>query len=134
MLPGATAKSVGLTAATTVPCAETSRTKGPSVTVAMRRRSRAIVIFGRAPAADEEAEDESTTTSAPATRPIIFWRVRSGFAATEMSCDSVPRIETSPAGVVSRPPDERGRRFVIFMTVDSLVLDVARGVPSLRRA
>src|SRR5688500_9292390 len=52
MLPGATAKSVGLTAATTVPCAETSRTNGPSVTVARAG------VLGGAPAADQEAEDE----------------------------------------------------------------------------
>ena len=55
----------------------------------------------------------------PAAMPIIFWRLRSGFAATARSWASVPRIEASPAGVVSRPPDDRGRKFVIFMFVDS---------------
>ncbi len=118
MLPGATAKSVGLTAATTVPCAETSRTNGPSVTVAMRRRSRETVNSVELQPRISRPKTRISTRP-PAAMPIVFWRVRSGFAATVRSWASVPRIEASPAGVVSRPPDDRGRKFVIFMFVDS---------------
>ena len=44
MVPGASANSVGLTAATTRPVAATSRTKGPRSTTAVRSRSRGITL------------------------------------------------------------------------------------------
>ena len=70
-MPGATAKSVGLTAATTVPCADTSRTNGPSVTVAMRRRSREIV-FAEALQPRNSIANTTTSSTAPAAMPIFM--------------------------------------------------------------
>ena len=72
MTPASVAYSVGLTAATTWLCTDTSRTKSPRVTTAVRKRSRATLIS----ASDQRNTEgnpntaNATTATTPAPVPI----------------------------------------------------------------
>jgi hypothetical protein len=64
MVPGASANSVGLIAATTIPVAATSRTKGPRSTTAVRTRSREMTF-----SYDSQARALQTTSNNSAAAP-----------------------------------------------------------------
>jgi len=66
MVPGASANSVGLTAATTNPVAATSRTNDPRVTTAERRRSREITFSDESQARALHTKRNSSTKAAAA--------------------------------------------------------------------
>jgi hypothetical protein len=91
-VPGAIANSVGLTAATTVPSAATSRTKCPRLTPAMRRRSREIIW----PVVSQpwiSQANSSTSSAAPPAAIHDRRRVQGdGDAASGVSWAWVPRM------------------------------------------
>ena len=69
MVPGASANRVGLTAATTRPVAETSRTKGPRSTTAVRTRSSGMTFSEDSQARALQMASSSTAMPIPAGMP-----------------------------------------------------------------
>ena len=92
MVPAALAYRVGLTAATTRPCTDTSRTRSPRLTVASRTRSSGTVsvAFAQRPTAGAASQPAMTTPAATKARTRLRLSLLGGASLT--SCDEVSAI------------------------------------------
>src|SRR6185437_2528119 len=130
MVPGAIEKRVGLTAAMTVPCAATSRTKWPLATLAICNLS-AEMMWLELDQARMSQPISTASTTAPATaayRMRFRYHGRCAFAMAT-SCCSVPRTEATESGDLDMRLSS-----AIFMRGTGLHTQIARRMPTRRHA
>ena len=87
---------MGLTAATTRPCTDTSRTRSPRTTVAILRRSIGTVMLAEAHRLNAGTSTQSTTRKPRTAVPPMMFRFLWLFGASCTSCPDVSVIFREP--------------------------------------